>query len=110
MGMAHVHRAVLGKLLKYALNGLVADVVAVDEERNFVVVVHRVWAFPVLDETSLEGRAVNFHSEIDGHLVAACHSLVSILLSPDSFQDFVFDFFPTEVVQYQLSKQVRLIR
>src|SRR5690554_767688 len=37
-------------------------------------------------------------------------SLVSILLSPDSFQDFVFDFFPTEVVQYQLSKQVRLIR
>lgn len=89
MGMADIHRAVLGKLLKYALNGLVADVVAVDQERNFVVVVHRVWAFPVLDETSLEGRAVNFHSEIDCHLVAACHSVEFQLPVTQGLGDFV---------------------
>lgn len=89
MGMAHVHSAVLGKFLKHALNGLMADVVAVDQERNFVVVVHRVWAFPVLDETSLEGRAVNFHAEIDVHLVAACHSVELQLPVTKGLGDFV---------------------
>jgi len=38
--MADVHSAVLGKFLEYSFDGLMADVVAVDQEGNFVVVVH----------------------------------------------------------------------
>jgi len=38
--MADVHSTVLGKFLEYSFDGLMANVVAVDQEGNFVVVVH----------------------------------------------------------------------
>jgi len=38
--MSNVYSAILGQFLQYPFNRLMADVVAVDQEGDFVVVVH----------------------------------------------------------------------
>ncbi|VVT09088.1 hypothetical protein MARINON1_51653 [Marinobacter salarius] len=40
MSMAYVHSTILGQFLQNAFSRLVTDVVAVDQEGDFVIVVH----------------------------------------------------------------------